>query len=201
MQMAPDLLPSEDEIRKALGNIEPLWDVLFPAEQERLVRLLVEEVIVNPDALTVKLRTCGLRGLVAELQDGQIPKNSSDGQTLDIHVPIQFKVRGGRKDIILPENAKDQLPTNKPLVLAIARAYKWQAIIDSEKISGIKELSRQHGMDHAYVSRTMKLATLAPDIIETILAGNEPSGLSLAKLNKNLPMGWDQQRKALGFNS
>jgi len=41
---------------------------------------------------------------------------------------------------------------------------------------------------------------LAPDIIEAILRGDEPDGLSLEKLRKNLPVRWDEQRRAVVVN-
>jgi hypothetical protein len=41
------------------------------------------------------------------------------------------------------------------------------------------------------------MATLAPDIVEAILDGHEPSGLSLRKLTGNLPLLWEEQRKAI----
>jgi len=40
-----------------------------------------------------------------------------------------------------------------------------------------------------------RLTSLAPDIIEAILRGDEPDGLSLRKLQKNLPVRWDKQRR------
>jgi hypothetical protein len=49
--------------------IDPVWKVLFPKEQERIVKLLVEKVVVNPDAMDVIIRTGGLQSLVAELQE------------------------------------------------------------------------------------------------------------------------------------
>ena len=45
-----------------------------------------------------------------------------------------------------------------------------------------------------YVGRLLRLTSLAPDIIEAILRGDEPDGLSLEKLRKNLPVRWDEQR-------
>ena len=44
----------------------------------------------------------------------------------------------------------------------------------------------------------LRLTSLAPDIIEAILRGDEPEGLSLEKLRKNLPMRWDEQRERYG---
>jgi len=61
-------LPTEQEVHEALRNVDPLWDQLFPAEQERIVRLLVKEVVVNTDGLVLRLQTNGLRSLVAELE-------------------------------------------------------------------------------------------------------------------------------------
>jgi site-specific DNA recombinase len=52
----------------ALAQLEPVWDELFPAEQERIVQLLVERVEVRPEGLEVRLRGDGLRSLVAELE-------------------------------------------------------------------------------------------------------------------------------------
>jgi len=56
-------------VAAALKTIDPLWAELFPAEKERLVRLLVESVTVRPDGLSVRLRPGGLTALAAEVQD------------------------------------------------------------------------------------------------------------------------------------
>ncbi len=62
---APDL--TEAETREALERLDPLWDELFPAEQARIVRLLVERVDVGPTGADIRLRTAGLAGLVRDL--------------------------------------------------------------------------------------------------------------------------------------
>ena len=59
---------TEDEVRKALAEFDALWDELFPAEQARLIQLLVERVEIKPDGLTILLRTEGLASLAADLQ-------------------------------------------------------------------------------------------------------------------------------------
>ena len=64
-----ECLPTEAEVREALMNIDPVWDVLFPRERERIVKLLVEKVVMNPDAMDVVIRTNGLSSLVAELRE------------------------------------------------------------------------------------------------------------------------------------
>jgi hypothetical protein len=58
----------EREVVQAVTAFAPLWDELFPAEQARIVRLLVERVDLSPDGLQVRLRAEGLHTLVAELR-------------------------------------------------------------------------------------------------------------------------------------
>lgn len=58
---------TEAEVREALQRLDPLWDELFPAEQARIVQLLIERVDVGLDAVDIRLRTEGLTNLTAEL--------------------------------------------------------------------------------------------------------------------------------------
>jgi hypothetical protein len=59
---------TEAHVREALVHLDPLWDELFPAEQARIVQLLVERVDVSPDGADIRLRTEGLTNLVADLR-------------------------------------------------------------------------------------------------------------------------------------
>jgi hypothetical protein len=68
---APDL--TEAEVREALERLDPLWDELFPAEQARIVRLLVERVEVGPSGADIRLRVAGLASLVRDLGAGAPP--------------------------------------------------------------------------------------------------------------------------------
>ncbi|RYD46207.1 MAG: recombinase family protein, partial [Verrucomicrobiaceae bacterium] len=58
---------SAAEVRAALQQIDPLWDELFPAEQARIVSLLIERVDVGSDGLNVRLRIDGLDGIAREM--------------------------------------------------------------------------------------------------------------------------------------
>ena len=57
----------EADVREALERLDPLWDELFPAEQTRIVQLLVERVDISTDGADIRLRTEGLTNLVADL--------------------------------------------------------------------------------------------------------------------------------------
>jgi site-specific DNA recombinase len=58
----------ERDVVKAITDLAPLWDELFPAEQARIVRLLVERIDLSPEGMQVRLRADGLRTLVEELR-------------------------------------------------------------------------------------------------------------------------------------
>lgn len=57
----------EVDVRAALERLDPIWHELFPAEQARIVQLLVERVDLATNGLAIRLRTQGLASLVADL--------------------------------------------------------------------------------------------------------------------------------------
>jgi DNA invertase Pin-like site-specific DNA recombinase len=63
---APDL--TEAEVRLALERLEPLWDELFPAEQARIIHLLVDRVDIGPGGADVRLKVEGLASLARDLR-------------------------------------------------------------------------------------------------------------------------------------
>ena len=65
---AEDAIVEEREIIEALGALEPVWDELYPAEQARILRLLIERMDVAPDGISVTLHAAGIRSLVRSWQ-------------------------------------------------------------------------------------------------------------------------------------
>src|SRR3981081_83718 len=58
---------TESEVRNALQAFDPLWNELFPAEQSRIIALLVERVDIRTDRVDIKLRIAGVSSLIGEL--------------------------------------------------------------------------------------------------------------------------------------
>src|SRR5439155_21546135 len=59
---------SEEEVRAALSEFSALWEELFPAEQARIIQLLVERVEIQPNGLNITFRKEGLASLANEMQ-------------------------------------------------------------------------------------------------------------------------------------
>ena len=97
---------------EALTQLDPLWDELFPAEQARIVQLLVERVDVRTHGVEVRLRPNGLAGLVREVAGGRRAAAgkratvSPNGETITIHIPMTFRKRGGRKLVVTPDGRR-----------------------------------------------------------------------------------------------
>ena len=125
---------------------------------------------------------------------------------LHIHIPMLIRRMRGRKVIIAPK-ALDGDVSDSPgtvqtaIVQALARASSWAEVLESGEVKSISDLAMNLDVDNSYVARILKLSTLAPDIVEAILNGEEPTGLSLAKLAKTFPTDWDEQRTMFGFTS
>ena len=91
-------------------------------------------------------------------------------------------------------HAGTERETNGSLVSALAKAYRWQEQLESGEYASLEDLAAANGVDRTYVGRILRLTSLAPEIVERILNGNEPAGVSLAKLRNDLAVVWEAQR-------
>ena len=80
---AEDAVVKEGEIIEALVALEPVWDELYPAEQARILRLLIERIDVAPDGISVTLHAAGIRSLVAELAGQELPAPAASEPVLE----------------------------------------------------------------------------------------------------------------------
>ena len=119
---------------------------------------------------------------------------------LVIRVPMNFRKRGGRKEVVLPQGIQSPEDTASSLQLAIARAFVWQRLLDSGEVESLSALASRVGMNKAHVCRMLRFTLLAPDIIEAILAGKEAKGLSIVRLrDQGFPVLWEEQRGMMGM--
>jgi hypothetical protein len=124
-----------------------------------------------------------------------------DGATLVVRIPMRFQRRGGRKRIVAPDGS-EIAPASKPqpdgtLVKALARAWRWQRMLDDGVYATVSEIGDAENTSKSYVSRILRLALLAPDIVEAILAGGTDQALMLGQLERPLPASWEEQRRRL----
>ena len=78
------------------------------------------------------------------------------------------------------------------LVKALTRAWRWQKLLDV--YSSVTEIAEAERISKSYVSRILRLALLAPDIVEAILGGWADQRVMLETLERPLPIGWKGQQ-------
>jgi hypothetical protein len=130
---------------------------------------------------------------------------SPDGRYVDVFVPITFKRFGGRKTIMATDDNHPEpersAATDRTLIKALARAYRWQKLLDDGVYGSIAEMADKERINRSFLSRTIRLSLLAPDIVEAILNGTQPATLKLSDLEGPFPIEWEQQRIAFGFSA
>jgi hypothetical protein len=93
----------------------------------------------------------------------------------------------------------EALPTLADPVLAkaLARAFRYQRLLDDGRYASISEMAAAERLDRGYLGRVLQLTLLAPDIVEAILDGRQAADLGLPALMKPFPTAGDAQRIAL----
>jgi hypothetical protein len=121
-------------------------------------------------------------------------------ETVTLHVPFRVVKRGGRKEMHLPEGAAQARKPDNTLIKAVARAFRWKRLLETGEFATIAELAEHEGIAAPYLTRTMRLAQLAPDVVEAILDGRQPRHLTLEALRQPLPRAWDAQKRMLAVD-
>jgi hypothetical protein len=124
---------------------------------------------------------------------------SADGETITVHIPLTFTKRGGRKLVVTPDGAPwaPRPRVDNAMVKAVARAFRWRKMLDDGVHATLEELARAKGVHATYVSRVLRLTLLAPEIVEAILEGRQPTEVQLENLLDEFPLEWKGQRRAL----
>ena len=116
-----------------------------------------------------------------------------------IKIPFAVRKRGGRKLVLAPDGAP--VPPSAPridstLVKAIARAFRWQKMLETGRYATIREIAKAEKINPSYVSRVLRLTLLAPATVEAILEGRPSAGPTLAEAMGVFPVEWRRQQDA-----
>ena len=110
-----------------------------------------------------------------------------------IKIPFAVRKRGGRKLVLAPDGAP--VPPAAPevdstLVKAIARAFRWQKMLETGRYATVREIAKAEKINPSYVSRVLRLTLLAPATVEAILDGRANASPTLAEVMAPFPVEW-----------
>jgi len=126
---------------------------------------------------------------------------SQPGDILKLKVKARLQ-RVGREMKLVVHNAEERATADPGLLRIIARAHDFQERLVQDPNLTVPAIASQERLTIGYLSRLLRLPSLAPDIVTAIINGKHPpqlSAKSLTRLALKLPTDWAEQRKLLGF--
>jgi hypothetical protein len=121
---------------------------------------------------------------------------------ITVRVPLTIRHRPGRKTVVTPMIdgvAPVTTRADPALVKALARAFRYQRMLDEGRYASITELAAVEKLDRGYLGSLLKLTLLAPDIVESVVDGRHPERIGLPVLLDLLSAAWDDQRAAINL--
>jgi hypothetical protein len=85
-----------------------------------------------------------------------------------------------------------QARIDNTLVKALARAHRWQRLLESGSYASIAELAAAEEINASYLARILRLTLLSPEVVERILDGQAPQ-ITLGGALKAFPLKWERQ--------
>jgi hypothetical protein len=116
-----------------------------------------------------------------------------------VFIPLTIRKRNGRPRILPPA---DMMPANEggvdPHVLkAIAKAWSWRRKLETGAVGTIQDIAQAEDISDRYVGRMLRLAYLAPAVLEKLLVGRVPPAVSIKDLAAVAELPWAEQEAAV----
>ncbi len=117
--------------------------------------------------------------------------------SITVRVPLAIRHRPGRKTVVTPMTdgvAPVTTRADPALLKALARAFRYQRMLDEGRYASITEMAAAERIERGYLGSLLRLTLLAPDIVSAILDRRQPEEITLPALTERLPLEWEQQR-------
>jgi hypothetical protein len=126
----------------------------------------------------------------------------STATSITVRVPLAIRHRPDRKTVVTPAVPGPAAVTTRAdpvLVKALARAFRYQRLLDEGRYASISEMAQAERIERGYLGSLMRLTLLAPDLVEAILDGGHVDLVSLQRLLEPFSTSWTDQRVLLGI--
>ena len=200
----PATAAEQARVLQKAAELAQRWPGLEPAAQTSALRALLRRVELHPERLDVHIDPQGLgRVLLGQEPRAETPRSPGEaGRAPPIVISVAARLRRSGKEValVIGEQGGAQ-PPGTSLARLVAKAQLLGAALTSGEASDLDALARREGVGRTYLALMLRLAHLAPDIVEAILGGREPDGPTANALMKGvqLPLAWDEQRRGFGF--
>jgi site-specific DNA recombinase len=192
------------------------WPHMPAAPRQEIAKQIIERVIITKHQVTIRLAYDGMSRVIREFASGggqaaegaPVPQLISRPEITmrDAHMEIAIAARFqlyGRTHMTLDADgramrmfAKTQYDDH--LVQILVKAYRWNRLLENGEKT-VTQLAEEVKVSRSYISRTVNMLLLAPDIITAILNGKQPPTLRVKDLMQVMPHCWQAQRELLKF--
>jgi hypothetical protein len=178
----------------------------MPPDQIRaMLMTFLNRVDIKPDRIEIKVYRESLVDLLhAEAANHRAQRGVHNKGTAFLILTVKARLqRVGREMRMLVENADHRTFADPGLLRIVARAHDIHARLMQSTDLPVHAIASQEHVTPGYISRLLRLPSLAPDIVTAIVNGKNPAQLTAKKLMRlalDLPIDWTEQRKLLGFH-
>jgi hypothetical protein len=178
---------------------------LAPDAIRSILLTLISRIDIRAEHIEIRLDRPRLHNLLQARSLESLLANSTPsshpGDILKVKVKARLQ-RVGREMKLVVHNAEDRVAADPGLLRIVARAHDFQERLIEDPDLTVPCIASQERLTIGYLSRLLRLPSLAPDIVTAIINGKHPPELSakrLMRLALKLPTDWTEQRKLLGF--
>jgi hypothetical protein len=188
------LIADEDQADSRLCVIDQARALAQIPEDEywTTVRPLIEQIVVKSDRIDLVVNACRLRGvLLPESRAADIPS------TLTRTIPVVLHRTGHDLRLVVNNgpSAGEAGRLDPALLKYIARGQEWFRQLTTGERTSVRAIAQAEDLCERHVSRVLTSSLLAPEIIERIVEGRQPIGLTVRSLRERPPMLWEAQRQ------
>ena len=122
--------------------------------------------------------------------------------TTRVFVPLTIRKRNGRPRVLPPETAeREQIAQDHHILRALGRAWAWRRRLENGEATTVHDIAKDEKVTDRFVSRTMRLAYLSPEVLERLAVKQEPPAISVAALIDATYLPWANQERCAYIES
>jgi hypothetical protein len=119
----------------------------------------------------------------------------SEPNTIQVFVPLKIRKKNGRPKIMPPADylpSEDQVQ-DPHILRAIGRAWAWRRRMEAGEFGTVRDLAIAVNLAERHVSRQLRLAYLAPEVLKRLVFGREVTAVTLMQLTESAALPWVEQ--------
>jgi site-specific DNA recombinase len=197
--------PDQQRLVARAAALATGWSALSRLRARVTLLTLIQRIEVRADRVDIHLRPARLSAVLDDRLTGTgVTFDTAKGEPLVTLAVTADLRRAGKEVKMIIDGADPFAPPRKSdpsLIKAIVRAHRFNDKLVRGEVRKFGDLGRSEKLHRFYLTQLLRLAYLAPDITAAILDGTQPARLTATRLieHPDLPLGWREQRRALGF--